>query len=313
MEFALVNLGDNLPLLSSGRTPSDAEKHAQLVEQAVAAEAAGFDVFLLGEHHFNHFTISAPFAVLVAEAAATLDVLSGGRAEIGVGRGIHQGIYAAMGRPVEQASEILEEGTALLARLLTEQAVTWSGRWRPPLENITIRPRPVQSRIPLWAGSTSALELCAELELPCMWVATVYPYDKLAPVATSYRDAWAAAGRREADLELGIGVHCHVGATTGAARKAFRPHFAAYFEASANIEKSNLKRRVQPTARDLTLFDDVPFCGSAEQIVDTIGAARDLLGLTRMALVVDLGGMAQRQVLDQIAMLGSDVLPAFTH
>jgi alkanesulfonate monooxygenase SsuD/methylene tetrahydromethanopterin reductase-like flavin-dependent oxidoreductase (luciferase family) len=144
-----------------------------------------------------------------------------------------------------------------------------------------------------------------------MWVATVYPYQKLAPVAANFRDAWAAAGHSEGEYQLGIGAHCHVGATSQAARESFRPHFGAYFEASANIEKSNLKRRVQPTARDMSLFDDVPFCGSAAEVVDRIAAARDLLGLTRMALVIDLGGMSQGQVLDQIGMLGEEVLPAF--
>lgn len=337
MEFALVNLGDNLPHPATGATRSDAEKHAGLVTQAVAAEGAGIDVFLLGEHHFNYFIISSPVVVLsaiaqhtrtlrlgtgvtllptrdpvfVAEEIATLDVLSGGRAEVGVGRGIHQGIYDAVGRPAERASEILDEGVELLHRLLTEQQVTWSGRWRPPLHDITIRPRPVQTAIPLWSGSTSAIELCARLGLPCMWVATVYPFENLAPVAKRYRRAWVDAGRALDDLELGIGVHCHVAATSQAARATFRPHFAYYFECSAGIEKSNLVRAVQPTARDASLFDTVPFCGSPQEVVERIGAARDLLGLTRIALALDLGGLGPDDVLRQIDLVGAEVIPAF--
>src|SRR4051794_10914525 len=194
VEFAYISLGDNLPDPHTGAELTDAEKHLALIDQAVAVEAAGFDVMLLGEHHFNYFTISAPVVALsaiaqqtgtlrlgtgvtllptrdpvfVAEEIATLDVISGGRAEVSAGRGIHQGIYRAAGRPAERASEILDEGIELLQRLLHERDVCWTGQWRPPLESITIRPRPIQDAIPVWSGSTSNLDLCARLGLPCM-------------------------------------------------------------------------------------------------------------------------------------------------
>jgi alkanesulfonate monooxygenase SsuD/methylene tetrahydromethanopterin reductase-like flavin-dependent oxidoreductase (luciferase family) len=242
---------------------------------------------------------------------ATLDVLSDGRAEVGVGRGIHQGIYEVMGRPPEQAGDILEEGMELLHRLLTEERVSWAGEWRGQIEDITIRPRPIQPSIPLWSGSTSAPELCARLGLPCMWVATVYPHAKLIPLAERYRADWLAAGRGLDSFQLGIGVHCHLARTSQQARDRFRPHFGHYFASSAAIEKSNLKRAVQPTARDMSLFDTVPFVGSPQEIVDKVGIARDDLGLTRMALVIDMGGIDQEIVLEQIAMLGDEVLPAF--
>ena len=338
MELAYISLGDNLPHPSTGHVPSDAEKHLALIEQAVAAEAAGFDVLLLGEHHFNYFTISSPIVALaaiaqqtrtirlgtgvtllptrdpvyVAEEITTLDALSGGRAEVGAGRGIHQGIYDAVGRSAAQASEMLDEGLELLHRLLTEEDVTWSGRWRPALNGITIRSRPVQARIPLWSGSTSNVDLFARLGLPCMWVATVYPFERLAPLADRYRQAWVDAGRALGTLELGIGVHCHVGRTSQEARARFRPHFAHYFDCSAAIEKSNLQRAVAPQARDMTLFDDVLFCGSTQEIVDRIGAARKLLGLTRIGLAIDLGGIDQTTALEQIDLLATEVLPAIT-
>jgi alkanesulfonate monooxygenase SsuD/methylene tetrahydromethanopterin reductase-like flavin-dependent oxidoreductase (luciferase family) len=117
-------------------------------------------------------------------------------------------------------------------------------------------------------------------------------------------------GRDAAALELGIGVHCHVAATSQLARARFRPHFAHYFECSAAIEKSHIERAVQPQARDMSLFDTVPFCGSPGEVVDRIGAARDELGLTRIALVIDLGGLDQAAVLEQIDLLAEHVLPA---
>jgi alkanesulfonate monooxygenase SsuD/methylene tetrahydromethanopterin reductase-like flavin-dependent oxidoreductase (luciferase family) len=336
MEVALVNLGDNLPHPLTGATHSDAEKHLSLLDQADAAEALGFDAFLLGEHHFNYYTISSPVTILaaiaqrttnlrlgtavtllptrdpvfVAEEIVTLDVLSGGRAEVAVGRGIHQQIYDVMGRPPEAATEILDEGLELLQMLLSGQPVTWSGQWRPPLEAVTIRPNSIQNPVPLWSGSTSAPALCARLGVPCIWVATVYPYQKLLPVADRFRQEWEQAGRGLSDLELGIGVHCHVAPTSQQARDRFRPYFGHYFECSASIEKSGLKRAVAPDARDMSLFDSVPFCGSPQELVDRICTARDWLGLTRIALVIDLGGIAHSEVMEQIELLGREVLPA---
>ncbi|MCU1345218.1 MAG: luciferase [Acidimicrobiia bacterium] len=337
MEFAYISLGDNLPHPDTGASITDGQKHVGFIEQAVAVEAAGYDVMLLGEHHFNYFTVSSPVVLLaaiaqhtrslrlgtgvtllptrdpvfVAEEITTLDALSGGRAEIAAGRGIHQGIYSATGRPAEQASEILDESIELLHRLLTEENVSWRGQWRPPLEGVTIRPRPVQARIPLWSGSTSNIELCARLGLPCMWVATVYPFEQLLPLADRYRQAWVDAGRSLDTFELGIGVHCHVARTTQEARERFRRHFAYYFECSATIDKSNLKRAVRPQARDVSLFDTVPFCGSPQEVIDRIGAARDLLGLTRIGLMSDMAGLDQAAALEQVNLIGAEVLPAF--
>src|SRR5437879_12554525 len=79
MEFAFVNLGDNLPHPRTGVAQSDVAKHAGLMAQAAAAEAAGFDVFLLGEHHFNYFMISSPVVVLaaIAQPTATLRLGTG--------------------------------------------------------------------------------------------------------------------------------------------------------------------------------------------------------------------------------------------
>jgi alkanesulfonate monooxygenase SsuD/methylene tetrahydromethanopterin reductase-like flavin-dependent oxidoreductase (luciferase family) len=338
MEIGVVNLGDNLPDPTTGAVITDAEKHRRLVAQAVAAEAAGFSVFQLGEHHFNHYTISSPVVVLaalaqhtrtirlgtgvtllptrdpvlVAEELATLDVLSGGRAEIGVGRGVFEGIFRAMGRPAEQAGEILEEMVGLLHRLLTEDEVTWEGTWRGPLESVTIRPRSIQRPIPLWSGSTSGLEQAARLGLPCTWVSVLFPFGQLADTAARYHQAWLAAGRSEASFQLGIGVHCHVAPTSQLARQRFAPHYARYLEASTTIQPSRLRRAVRATRPDPSLLDTVPIFGSPAEVVDKLSEAREVLGLTRVVLVIDLGGMAEGMVLEQLELIGSDVIPALS-
>ncbi|MCW2622538.1 MAG: hypothetical protein JWL64_2140 [Frankiales bacterium] len=337
LEFALSNLGDNLPHPVTGAERTDAETHLRLVAQAVAAEAAGIEIFQLGEHHFNFYAISAPVVtlaaiaqhtttlrlgtgvtlittsdpVLVAEEANTLDVLSGGRAELAVGRGIHKPIFDAVGRSPGDANEIMQESLELLHRLLHEQDVTWKGDWRPPLEGVTIRPHPVRP-VPLWSASTAAIELSGRLGLPAMWGSVLQPFDKLAGPAQAYRQAWADHGRAEQDLQFGISCHFHVARTSQQAREQFEPYWRHYMACGATLSSSNLKRVVQPmTRQEGSLFDTVPIVGSPEEVVDRIGRARDLLGLTRMGITIDMGGMGQDLVLETIALAGSDVIPHF--
>jgi alkanesulfonate monooxygenase SsuD/methylene tetrahydromethanopterin reductase-like flavin-dependent oxidoreductase (luciferase family) len=337
-EFAFNTLGDNLPNPHTGETQTDAEKHLRLIRQAVDAEAAGFSVFQLGEHHFNYYTISSPAValaavaqhtstiklgtgvtllptrdpLLVAEEFATLDVMSGGRAEIGAGRGVFEGIFRATGRPAESAGEMLNEGLELLHRLLNEENVSWSGQWRPPLENITIRPRPVQQPLPLWSGSTSAIELCARLGLPCMWVAALFPMESLGSVAAEYRQAWLDAGRSLDDFQLGVATYFHVAKTSQEARDRFEPYYWHYHHCNEAIKKSHLKRRFVPSKPDPKMFDTVPIVGSPAEVVERIGRARDELGLTRVCLLVDMGGLSQEIVLEIVELTGAEVIPAFS-
>jgi alkanesulfonate monooxygenase SsuD/methylene tetrahydromethanopterin reductase-like flavin-dependent oxidoreductase (luciferase family) len=337
LQFGLVSLGDNPPDPHTRRVTSDAQKHQDLAAQAKAAEAAGFALFQVGEHHFNHYQISAPMVVLaaiaqhtnrirlgtgvsllatldpvvVAEEAATLDVLSGGRAEIGVGRGVHEQIFQVMGRKASDATEIVSENLELLHRLLGEENVTWEGKYRPPLNNLTIRPRSVQRPIPIWNGSTSNLDQTARLGLPCIWGAVLYSYKALKPHAERYREAWQATGRNSADFQLGVALHAHVAKTSQAAIDRFRPYYTRYFESSRSIQKSTIPRKIDPGQFSASPLEEVPVCGSPQAIVDKIGHARDLLGLTRVVLSINMAGVPHGVVMEQIEMIGAEVIPAF--
>lgn len=346
METIFLSLGDNVPDPETGQELTDAEKHQRLVGQAVAAEDAGFDVFQIGEHHFNHFVFAAPEVVLaalaqhttrlrfgtgvttittldpvlVAESFTTLDVMSNGRAEIALGRGAYAHTFQAMGRPQESAREIFEESVELLWRLLNEESLTWKGDWRTPLEDVTIRPRPVQRSIPIFNSSTSSVALSARLGLGVEWVAALASFESLQPFADEFRAAWADEGRDPADCQIRLGVHYHVAPTSQQARAEFAPYHANYLRQNALLGVSAYKRRwlkpddvvdrnklmISPTG------DIVPFCGSPAEIVDRIGRARELLGITGVAMAIDMGGMPQDAVLRQIELTGSDVIPALS-
>jgi alkanesulfonate monooxygenase SsuD/methylene tetrahydromethanopterin reductase-like flavin-dependent oxidoreductase (luciferase family) len=171
MELGRLTLGDHRADPATGIRTSEAEKHKELLDCLDFAAPAGFDSVMVGEHHFSDFILSVPQVFLawvgarhpnlrlasgvtllphhdpvrVAEDFATLDVVSGGRAELWVGKGVEPYVYRQFGQDAEKALAMQDEGLRLLVKLWTEKNVTWSGEFRPPLDDVTLKPRPVQT------------------------------------------------------------------------------------------------------------------------------------------------------------------------
>jgi alkanesulfonate monooxygenase SsuD/methylene tetrahydromethanopterin reductase-like flavin-dependent oxidoreductase (luciferase family) len=174
MELGLATFAD----VHSGVSPET--RLAQLMEEAELADQLGLDVFAVGEHHRPDFAVSAPAVVLAAAAMrtkairlssavtvlssddpvrvfqqfATLDLLSGGRAEIMAGRGSFIESFPLFGQDLEDYDDLYAEKLELLLRLREGVEVTWSGRHRAPLTGQGVYPRPVQDPLP--CGSPSA-------------------------------------------------------------------------------------------------------------------------------------------------------------
>src|SRR5919204_3542180 len=155
IEFGLDTFGDVTVDAAGARIPQ-AQVIRNVVEEAVLADRLGIDNFGVGEHHRDDFAISAPEVVLAAIASrterirlgtavtvlssddpvrvfekfATLDALSGGRAEIILGRGSFTESFPLFGYSLEQYELLFEEKLELFAELLKQQPVTWSGRTR---------------------------------------------------------------------------------------------------------------------------------------------------------------------------------------
>src|ERR671934_2830311 len=170
MELGIYSFGEATPDPETGHTITAHERTTRLLEEIELADKVGLDVFGVGEHHRREFVVSAPAVVLAAAAArtrrirltsavsvlssddpvrvfqdfATLDLISGGRAEIMAGRGSFIESFPLFGYDLKDYDALFDEKLRLLLRLREETNVTWSGRFRAALNGEGVYPRPVQ-------------------------------------------------------------------------------------------------------------------------------------------------------------------------
>jgi alkanesulfonate monooxygenase SsuD/methylene tetrahydromethanopterin reductase-like flavin-dependent oxidoreductase (luciferase family) len=334
MQFGLVSFADHLTDPVTGRQVSQVERLRQVTDSAVLAEQAGFDSFGVGEHHFTAYILSAPELVLAncaarthrimlgtsvtllanvdpvrqAESMATLDVLSGGRAQVTFARGVSEETAHAFGiATFDELRPRFEEYLELVIRLLTEDEVTWSGRYRSALERVRIEPRPVQRpHPPIWIGgglSPVSADLAADRGLPLMLPSLFrFPEDYL-DIVQRYRERVAAAGFAE-QARVGFPSYLHVGRTSQEAKARWQPYFEHYRD-FAQALRGSFGRPVDYQSQ----LGGPAICGSPAEVLDRIGEINRLLGLDRHVVIMDGGGLPEdlyRQALDLVA---TEVLP----
>ncbi len=320
MEIGLLTLGDHRADPATGKQSSQAERHAEILEYLDFAEPAGFDAVFVGEHHFSDFLTSSPpvflawlagrtstitlgsgvtllphhDAVKLAEDFGTLDVVSGGRAEMWVGRGVEPYAYAYFGQDESRAVEMQQEGLELLVKLWTEPNITWSGEFRPPLNGVTLQPRPVQIPHPPIKVAVSRRESAvAAAKLGLGIAITMLSFDRknLRPVVDAYRQAFADAGHVHAPW-VDLNAHVHVAPTSQEARD----HLGIYqapFQRWVFGKKLGIPADEVDLPERITDFES-PECavvnGSPAEVVDRIGALLELSDFDRFSYQGDYGG-----------------------
>ena len=242
--------------------PIDVDKSfADVMEQAELADRVGLDVFGLGEHHRPDYAVSAPAVALAAAAArtkrirltsavtvlssddpvrvyqqfATLDLLSGGRAEIMAGRGSFIESFPLFGYDLDDYDELFAEKLDLLLTICATPKVTWSGRHRAPLHGQGVYPRALQQPLPVWiasGGTTQSVARAGILGLPLAIAIIGGEPARFQPLADLYREAGRRAGVAPHALAVGINGHGFLADTTEAAVDGF---FAPYAEVMSRI------------------------------------------------------------------------------
>jgi alkanesulfonate monooxygenase SsuD/methylene tetrahydromethanopterin reductase-like flavin-dependent oxidoreductase (luciferase family) len=329
-EIGIFTFGE-LNRMPDGTFTDPRSRLEQLLEWARVADAAGLDVFGVGEHHRPDFAVSSPQLVLAAAAReterirltstvsvlssadpvrlfeefATVDLLSSGRAEITAGRGAYVESFPLFGQELGRYDEYFDDRLDLLLALRESNTVTWSGSTRAPLRDAGIWPRPAQDVLPVWiavGGTPESAARAGRLGLP-MYLAILGTPARFRSLAALHRDAAARAGLEPP--RLGVTSHVHVAETSQRARDAFFPHYAAYF--AENMPRGG--RLDRPTLDAWAGPDGALFAGSPAEIVDKILWEHEMLGHTRFLAQVGLGGLGQRDTLRAIELLATEVAP----
>src|SRR3978361_1488540 len=178
MELGLYTFADVMTSPQTGETISPTQRLRNLIEEIELADQVGLDVFGVGEHHRPEFAVSAPAVVLAGAATrterirltsavsvissddpvrvfqdfATLDLLSGGRAEIMAGRGSFVESFPLFGYDLDSYDELFAEKLDLLLAVRADPEVTWGGRLRAPIDRRGVSPRPLQEPLPVWVA-----------------------------------------------------------------------------------------------------------------------------------------------------------------
>ena len=337
MEIGIDSFVSTVTDPATGITATPQERVAQLLDGIVHADRSGVDTFGIGEHHRKDFLDSAPSLLLAAAAArterirlnsavtvlsaadpvrvvqefATLDLISGGRAELVVGRGSFTESFPLFGLPLEAYDELFSEKLDLLLRLRESETVTWSGRHRPALTGQGVFPRPVQDPLPVWVGvggSPESFVRAGALGLPLMVAIIGGEPRRFRPLVDLYREAARRAGHAPEDLRVSVHVPGMVAETTQAAADLFYPGFAQMFG------RIGRERGFPPPTRQSYDAQRGPtgalFLGDPDAIAEKIRRmSDDLGGIDRVTIQMTNERLAHEALLESIGLLGTEVRP----
>jgi probable LLM family oxidoreductase len=333
MELGVYTFAETSP---SGTDPSAvaAQRLRDLLEEIELAEQVGLDVFGVGEHHRPDYVASAPAVVLAAAAArtkrirltsavtvlgsedairvfqafATLDLLSGGRAEIMAGRGSFIESFPLFGHDLADYDDLFAEKLDLLLALRESEHVTWSGRHRPPMDGLGVYPRPLQQPLPVWVavgGTPQSAVRAGSLGLPLALGIIGGMPERFAPFAQLHRESARVAGHEPPPLS--INAHGWIADTSQrAADEAYGPFAETMNRIGRERGWPPMTRQQFESSRAL---HGANFVGSPQQVIDKILYQHGIFRHQRCLLQFTVGVMPHRDVLRCIELFGTQVAP----
>ena len=336
MELGIYTFGEMAPD-ASGQNISAEQRMRDLVEEIRLADEVGLEVFAVGEHHRADFVVSSPAVVLGAAAAitqnirlssavtvlssddpvrvfqdfATVDLLSGGRAEIMAGRGSFIESFPLFGYDLSDYDDLFTEKLEMLLQLRESEVVSWRGGHRPAIDARGVYPRPVQNPLPVWiavGGSPESVFRAGSLGVPLAVAIIGGMPEQFRALIGLYRDAARAAGHDADALPVGINSHTYVADTTQQAADEFFPSYAAM------MTRIGRERGWSPMTRQQ--FDTMRsprgslVVGSPDEVVEKILFQHELFGNARSLAQISVGPMPHAQVMRAIELFGTKVAPA---
>lgn len=329
MQFGIFTIGDVTTDPTTGVTPSEHDRINAMTQIALKAEEVGLDVFATGEHHNPPFVPSSPTThlayiaaqtkniqlststtlittndpVKIAEDYAFLQHLSGGRVDLMMGRGNTSPVYPWFGKDIRKGIPLAVENYHLLRKLWREPVVNWKGEFRTPLQNYTSTPAPLDD-VPLfvWHGSIRSVQIAEQAAFygdGFFHNNIFWNKEHTAQMVNIYRQRFEKYGHGSADQAIvGLGGQVFIGETEAEAKKFFRPYFdnAPVYGHGPSLEEFT----------ELTPLT----VGTVEQVIERTMQFADWVGdYQRQLFLIDHAGLPLEVVLNQIEILGTQVVP----
>jgi putative FMN-dependent luciferase-like monooxygenase len=335
MQFGIFSVSDITRDPVSGVTPSEAERIDAITAIAQKTEEVGMDVFAIGEHHNPPFFSSAPTTLLsyiaattrrlivttsttlittndpvrIAEEYAMLQHLSKGRMDLMLGRGNTAPVYPWFGQDIRQGLPLALENYNLLRRLWREDVVDWEGKFRTPLQGFTATPRPLDDVPPfVWHGSIRSPEIAEQAAFygDGFFANNIFwPKEHYQRLIAFYRQRFEhhkASGNHPHGAPrqaiVGLGGQAYIARKSQDATAEFRPYFN-----EAPVYGHG------PTMEDFMEMTPLSV-GSPQEVIDKTLTFREHFGdYQRQLWLMDHAGLPVGKVLDQLELLGGEVVP----
>ncbi|MDR1853039.1 MAG: LLM class flavin-dependent oxidoreductase [Propionibacteriaceae bacterium] len=329
MQIGMFSVSDITRDPVSGQTPSEHERIKAVVAIAKKAEEVGMDVFAIGEHHNPPFFSSTPTTLLaniaavtskimlstattlittndpvrIAEEYAMLQHLADGRVDLMLGRGNTAPVYPWFGQDIRKSLPLGLEHYNLLYKLWRNDVVDWEGKYRTPLQGFTSTPRPLDDVPPfVWHGSIRTPEIAEQAAYygDGFFANNIFwPKEHFIQLVSFYRQRYEHYGHGTARQAIvGVGAQAYIGKTSQQAKAEYRPYFdnSPIYGGGPSMEETE---------------DSTPLTvGSAQEVIDKTMTFRENFGdYQRLLFLTDHGGLPLGTVLDQLELLGSEVIP----
>tara|TARA_B100000902_G_scaffold155070_1_gene151489 strand:+ start:572 stop:1603 length:1032 start_codon:yes stop_codon:yes gene_type:complete len=337
MQIGIDSFAKKTQTNEGGTVEDDAKAMSELIERIVHADKVGLDVFGIGEHHREEFLDSAAHNILSAAATkteniiltsavavisamdpvrlfqnySTLDLISNGRAEIVAGRGSFTEAFPLFGLDFEDYDNLYAEKLNLLLKIRDEKHITWSGKFRPPLENQAVYPRPVQNKLPVWVGvggTPASFVRAGTLGLPLMVAVIGGETHRFRPLIDMYYEAAEKAGHKKSELKVGLHSLGYVADSKEEAIEKYYPGYRTWFN-QIGKERGWAPVTMERFNQQISELGAYVVGGPEEVAEKLIRHSKALGGISRFTFQIDNAGLTHEDLLQTYSLIGEKVKP----
>lgn len=336
MELGIGMFGDLHIDPKTGYTQTPQQRMSEIIEEVKLMDEIGLDFFGIGEHHRPDYAVSSPEIILAALSTVTkniklgsavsvisstdpvklyqdfasVDNLSNGRAEIMAGRGSFIESFPLFGYDLNDYDALFDEKLRLLLDLNKNEVINWRGKFRMPIINQSVYPKPVQEKLSIWiavGGTKSSIVRAATLGLPIIFAIIGGNPADFNYLFEIYKQVYIENGHDIKTMQIGVHMHSFFGEDR---EKIAEEYFPIYGAQMNRIGASRgWPKYTKPQFDYGRSTNGHLIVGDASLAVDRILKYQEMFGLTRFSAHMDVGAPNHLDMMKSIEIFGKDILP----